>query len=142
MTISAAHFVHTADSDSPCRRLHGHNWKITVIIDFEGDLSKRDGMIVDFRKLKELVMVLDHKVLIPVDTILLKGAGEYEVEHNGKRYVFPEEDCIVIDVPAITSEYIANWLSGMIAFKTDISSYRVNVIVEETEGSIVQSEVI
>lgn len=46
--------------DSPCRRLHGHNWIITVYCKSES-LSD-EGMVVDFRIVKEKIhAVLDHQ---------------------------------------------------------------------------------
>jgi len=46
--------------DSPCSRVHGHNWIITVICQSE-DLDE-NGMIIDFAEIKSIVHgKLDHR---------------------------------------------------------------------------------
>lgn len=45
--------------DSPCRRLHGHNLKITVCVK-SYELTKY-GMVIDFSKISETVKRLDHR---------------------------------------------------------------------------------
>ncbi len=63
MGFAAAHRVE--DYPGNCEHLHGHNWKVEVIVGAEGldDM----GMVVDFRKLKELtglvLLRLDHSYL-------------------------------------------------------------------------------
>lgn len=47
---------------SPCSSLHGHNWKICVCC--KSETLDENGMVVDFKKIKELVHDrLDHKHL-------------------------------------------------------------------------------
>mgnify|MGYP002626841804 CR=1 FL=1 len=50
-TISAAHQL-SLDYDSPCSRLHGHNWVITVYC--KSDMLDHNGMLIDFKKIKDL----------------------------------------------------------------------------------------
>lgn len=61
--FSAAHRVE--DYPGNCERLHGHNWKVEVVVRREALDSL--GMVVDFRKLKEhadkALEVLDHTYL-------------------------------------------------------------------------------
>jgi len=63
LTFSAAHRVE--DYPGNCERLHGHNWTVEVFV----EKKKLDelGMVVDFRKLKEIarktVSKLDHAYL-------------------------------------------------------------------------------
>lgn len=47
--------------ESPCQNLHGHNW----IIDVHCRSEKLDenGMVVDFKKIKNFVNTLDHKYI-------------------------------------------------------------------------------
>ena len=47
--------------DSRCTNIHGHRWKVIIEI-ISGKLNK-DGMIVDFKRLKEIVDKLDHRYL-------------------------------------------------------------------------------
>ena len=51
--------------DSPCERLHGHNYKLKVTL--QGEINE-NGMIMDFKELKsvvnqEIISVLDHQDL-------------------------------------------------------------------------------
>ena len=58
--FDAAHRL-ILDYDSPCQNDHGHRWEIEI------EISARElntnGMIVDFKYLKEIVNELDHKNL-------------------------------------------------------------------------------
>jgi len=58
MEISGSHKL-TLPYDSPCSRLHGHNWKVTVEI--ESEHLNQDGMIVDFCQISKVVNRLDHQ---------------------------------------------------------------------------------
>lgn len=67
--VSAAHSL-TLPYESKCRRLHGHNWRVTVICRAESlDAS---GMVVDFSRIKSVVDALDHANLNEV----LRLSGE------------------------------------------------------------------
>jgi len=48
-----------------CERLHGHNWKVDVYV--SGDRLGEDGMLIDFRLIKEatekVLEELDHQFL-------------------------------------------------------------------------------
>lgn len=58
--FSAAHQLTNA-YDSKCNNsLHGHNWKVEIKIWTE---ELKNGMVVDFTKLKEIINQLDHKNL-------------------------------------------------------------------------------
>lgn len=60
-TISAAHHL-DLDYESPCKNLHGHNWRITVTC--ERDELGKNGMVLDFKTIKRQVHdVLDHSVI-------------------------------------------------------------------------------
>lgn len=62
-TISASHFL--TDYNGKCEHLHGHNYKLIVTV---VDQVQPDGMVKDFKELKNLVNEkiiekLDHKHL-------------------------------------------------------------------------------
>lgn len=57
MEISASHHLNLT-YDSPCQKLHGHNWIVTVEI--QGNKLNKDGMLFDFQKIKEIGKQLDH----------------------------------------------------------------------------------
>ena len=57
--ISAAHSL-TLNYESPCTRLHGHNWQIEITC--ESEALNENGMVYDFTKLKRFVTEqLDHQ---------------------------------------------------------------------------------
>ena len=60
MEVSGAHFLHL-DYESKCTNLHGHNWIITVTV--QNDTLDRNGMVVDFSKIKEIVNQFDHHLI-------------------------------------------------------------------------------
>lgn len=62
LEISAAHKLEDLPYDSPCRMLHGHNWKLEITC--ESETLDPAGMVVDFGKLKTAIRKkLDHKNL-------------------------------------------------------------------------------
>lgn len=61
MEIAGAHNLNL-DYESKCQNLHGHNWIVTVHCKSE-ELDS-NGMILDFKHIKEKVMEqLDHKYI-------------------------------------------------------------------------------
>jgi 6-pyruvoyltetrahydropterin/6-carboxytetrahydropterin synthase len=68
LEIAGAHFL-KLNYDSKCNNLHGHNWIITVFC--KNDVLNHNGMIIDFSKIKDVVMSLDHsnlnKLLVPMN---------------------------------------------------------------------------
>ena len=68
MEIAASHFLRL-DYDSPCGRLHGHNYIVTVHC--KANRLNKNGMVVDFAKVKqEIHGHLDHQYLndvLPTD---------------------------------------------------------------------------
>lgn len=62
-SISAAH--HLNDYKGNCALMHGHNWKIEVLV--KSDQVDSVGMVIDFKALKEIswkvVGRYDHQVL-------------------------------------------------------------------------------
>lgn len=63
VNFEAAHRI--PDYPGKCNRLHGHNWKVEVVV--QGSKLDKLGMLVDFRELKnqvnEVILVLDHHYL-------------------------------------------------------------------------------
>jgi 6-pyruvoyltetrahydropterin/6-carboxytetrahydropterin synthase len=62
-SFSGAHRL--TDYDGKCENLHGHNWKVEIFVS-SSELAE-DGMVLDFRKLKEITQAvletLDHRYL-------------------------------------------------------------------------------
>lgn len=61
--FAAAHQL--TELAGPCERLHGHNWKIEVLV--TGQTLGKDGLLIDFKQIKkateEVVQELDHRFL-------------------------------------------------------------------------------
>jgi len=61
--ISSAHQLH--GYDGPCQYMHGHTWKVEMVVYGEG--LDEVGLLADFKalklKLKDVLMPLDHVVL-------------------------------------------------------------------------------
>jgi len=137
ITFAAAHFI---PGHHKCARLHGHVYAIHCEI--EGDEGD-DYMVMDFtdikRSLREIAETLDHHVLVP------GGNGEAELSTEGdslrvkvgeKDYLFPVEDCAVIDVPTTSAEelskFIVRWLLREVKFPGNVRS--VSIGIDEGKG--------
>ncbi|MFX1481585.1 MAG: 6-pyruvoyl tetrahydropterin synthase family protein [Promethearchaeota archaeon] len=133
MHFSASHFL---ISEGEVENLHGHNYSLKIRL--AGPLND-DGMVYDFRTLKtkaiEFCKFLDHKVLLPGESdaiAIAKSDGFIEVHVDEKRYVFPEEDCIIVPTRATTAELLAQYILENLNFPEE---FRVKVCVSESEGS-------
>jgi len=128
----AAHFL---IGHERCGRIHGHNWSLTVSI--EG-LENEHGMIIDFSVLKSAVRKIlekyDHKILIPNTLEKKLSENSVLISFDSKKYVFPLEDCVFLDIKNTTCEE----LSGL--FYREIKNFlppeckEIEVIVEEKKG--------
>ncbi|MFO8052449.1 MAG: 6-carboxytetrahydropterin synthase QueD [Candidatus Omnitrophota bacterium] len=62
-SFSSAHYL--AQYKGSCESLHGHNWKVEVVV--ESEKLNGLGMVIDFRQLKKItglvIEELDHKCL-------------------------------------------------------------------------------
>lgn len=135
-TISAAHFVQTADEDSPCRNLHGHNWKIEInITSFSENALKEDGMIIDFRKIKSEINNLDHKVLLPNHLYHLSECEDKNLCMKAGEYVFPSSSVALLSIEVVTCETLALYIKRLITNLIKNNEFIVHVKVYETEKS-------
>jgi len=57
--FAAAHRLQNSYSEQ-CHDLHGHNWKVITTIKTH---ELKNGMVIDFKRVKEVVNKLDHKNL-------------------------------------------------------------------------------
>ncbi len=103
--FSACHFIPRHEK---CSRLHGHSYILRLRL--EGDLDE-DGVVMDFvalkKELRSFVDEFDHRTLLPgrSDTVKIDISGDsVEVISEGKRYVFPKMDVVILDVPTTTAE--------------------------------------
>ena len=62
--FDAAHFLPTVPADHKCRRMHGHTYRVEVVL--EGDVGD-DGMVCDYALIARVWAgiegVVDHRVL-------------------------------------------------------------------------------
>lgn len=110
--FSACHFIPRHEK---CSRLHGHSYILRLRL--EGEIGT-DGMVMDFvvlkKELRTFVAELDHKTLLPgksSDTDLTVTETSVEAVSCGKRYVFPREDVVILDIPTTTAEEMAKMMT-------------------------------
>lgn len=106
--FSACHFIPRHEK---CSRLHGHSYIIRLRL--EGDAGE-DGMLMDFvvlkKELRALASMFDHRTILPSrssDVGLNIDGDSVEATACGKRYVFPLEDTIILELPNTTAEEMA-----------------------------------
>jgi len=137
ITFSSCHFIPMHEK---CSRLHGHSYIVRLML--EGDLDD-NGMVMDFvvlkKKLRSMVAEMDHKVLLPATSKIVKISekdGSVEVTSCSKRYVFPSEDVLLLNIPTTTAEEMARMMTeqiiGDIDFPKTIKS--VSVGLDEERG--------
>lgn len=111
LKFSACHLI---PGHSKCGRLHGHTYAVHVRL--QGEKNK-SGYIADFHEvkdlIKDLVKPLDHRVLIPAthpDVTVKKRRGTVEILVGKNRYAFPSGDVLLLDLPAVTAEQLAEYI--------------------------------
>ncbi len=104
--FSAAHILPEHDK---CGRLHGHNYAIHARL--EGGEGEQ-GFVFDFIPLKAILRgiaeELDHRLILPVS--MKKEGDEVEVKLAEKRYVFPREDVLFLEIERSTAEELARYI--------------------------------
>ncbi len=116
LKFSACHLI---PGHSKCGRLHGHTYAVHVRL--QGEKNK-SGYIADFHDVKALVKRLidrlDHRVLIPAahPAVTIDKRGDTVTMRIGrKRYAFPAEDVLLLDLPAVTAEQLAGHILDKVA---------------------------
>ncbi len=137
LNFSAAHFL---IRHPKCERIHGHNYKVTIEI--ESDKLNSQQMIVDFLDVRnvarDICQKMDHYILIPTKEkeVEIKEMGkEIEVIANGRRYIFPKDDALLLPIEATTVEKISEYIYKQLK-KSLLKNMKIRVSVEEAEGSI------
>lgn len=86
-TVSAAHCLSHLNYKSACKRVHGHNWKITVFC--KAAKLDKNGMVVDFAKVKKMIhSKMDHRMLneIGIGLTTAEGIAFWVVETINAKY--------------------------------------------------------
>lgn len=67
--FEAAHWLPTFPEGHKCRRLHGHSFKVDIVV--EGEMDEQAGYLLDFGDLKQIVQPLrdrlDHRLLNDIE---------------------------------------------------------------------------
>ena len=134
LTFSSAHIL--IDHDK-CGHLHGHNYRVSLQL--AGPLNEK-SMVIDFIKVKQLIReecsLLDHKILVPLKSPFVEiNIDNKSVKLNSKtkQYIFPRMDCILLDIPAVTSELLAYYFWHRLRPK--LAAIQYSVFIEETPGA-------
>lgn len=140
LVFSAAHFITFAGN--VCERLHGHNYGLEVEI--EGPLDE-NAYVIDFIALrdaaKEITDALDHRMLLPTNHDQIKVVAsdkEVTVTFEDRRWLFPREDCVLLEIPNTTTELLARHIGMQLMIKLglgkDTPFNRLTVGVDENRG--------
>ena len=135
--FSACHFIPRHEK---CSRLHGHSYIVRLRL--EGDIGE-DGMIMDFvvlkKALRSMIDEMDHRTLLPTrssEVRLSVSEESVEVRSGCKRYVFPREDAVLLDVPTTTAEEMCRMMTlrlvSDVEFPSNVRS--VSVGLDEERG--------
>ena len=144
LVFAAAHFITFAGHR--CETLHGHNYRVSVVI--EGTLDPESWYVFDFVALKRIMRKLcddmDHKVLLAAENPHLQIAEQGDsvtVAYDQKpRYVFPKRDCALLPLPNTTVEMLAELLTGQLqAELAKERASRLTAIEMEVEENFGQS---
>jgi 6-pyruvoyltetrahydropterin/6-carboxytetrahydropterin synthase len=138
--FSSAHFITFAGDI--CERIHGHNYGVRVVV--EGPLDE-NRYVVDFIALRDAVLAitatLDHHVLLPRDhreIKVLSENGETTARFRERRWVFPDEDCVILPVVNTTAEEIARVIAHRVREQTKPvfgdTIETIEVAVDENHG--------
>ncbi len=124
--------AHILPDCGKCSRLHGHTYALHTEI--TGEVGKK-GMLMDFTEIKKnlrsIADELDHHVLLPKDYITEQVSEAVVVVAEGKKYLFPLEDCKILPLSSSTAEHLAHYilerLCATINFPSNISGVSIGV---------------
>jgi 6-pyruvoyltetrahydropterin/6-carboxytetrahydropterin synthase len=142
--FSACHFIPAHDK---CSRLHGHIYAIHAKI--SGEQNKK-GMVWDFITLKNALRSiadeLDHRVLIPGECkdMTIDIGDDLKVSFDGKNYVFPLDDVVVMDIKLASAEELADFilkrLISNLEIPDNVSAIEIGVDEGKGQGAWVRKE--
>ncbi len=147
LVFCAAHFI--SYEKTRCERVHGHNYRVTAEVTAPLD---ENYLVLDFiefkRILREITDELDHHVILPLNNPILKveqTEDEVTVRYQDKkRWVFPREDCMLLDIHNTTAEELAWWVCERVLTELKEGGYvspdKIAVDVEETDGQSARYE--
>ena len=124
--------AHILPDCGKCSRLHGHTYALHAEI--MGDVGKK-GMLMDFndikKNLRSIADELDHHILLSKQYITEQHPDGVSVVADGKKYLFPLEDCKILPIVSSTAEHLAHYilerLCTTIHFPSNISGVSIGV---------------
>jgi len=146
LVFSSGHFI-TFDGDH-CERIHGHNYRVAVEVDGGLDVN---AYVVDFIALRDMTRAivdeLDHRMLLPASSPLIKVAAEgpnLVARYRDRHWSFPADECVVLPVDNTTAERLAEYIGGRLLAGFRERSWAdpeaVRVEVEECFGQSAEVE--
>lgn len=140
LKFSAAHM--TVFPDGKKEPLHGHNYQVSLNVDLsDASFEKMVSFSVFKDVLKPLCDAWDEKILVQGRSPLLRGASlgkEYEFTLCNKRYVFPADEVVILDIENISTELLAEEFMSLLLTKLDGQLSKailgMEVRIDETNG--------
>lgn len=141
LSFAAAHFI--TFRGHACESLHGHNYRVAVMI--EGPIDPECHFVVDFAILKRAVQGvvdrIDHRVLLaagnPKLAFRVEGTSTIVDYLGDAAYRFPTRDCAMLPIPNTTAEMLAEWLArdvGAALREAGATFDLMEIEVEESAG--------
>ena len=135
LNFSACHFL---TEHEKCSRMHGHNYGVHMTL--EGDIAE-NGMVFDFVKakkaVKDVMEELDHKVMLPGNSKSVDleiGDKNIIARHGDKEYSLPLEDIVILDLPAISAEHLAEFFLARVLATVNFPANVHSIEIQIDEG--------
>ncbi len=134
LRFSACHIIPKHDK---CGRLHGHTYTIHSRI--IGSMNEQ-GIILDFEiiknALRDVIVDLDHKLLVPQKNkkFKIEKSDDIQLSLEDKKYTFPYEDVILLDIESATAESLANYILNKLLTIIDIPKNIHSIEIGIDEG--------
>jgi len=128
---------HIIPEHGKCSRLHGHTYTIHSRV--HGSLNEH-GIVLDFEIIKDalraIVTDLDHKLLLPTQSghFKIETGEEINVILGDKKYLFPQEDVIMLDINSATAESLANFILERLISEMTIPDNITEIEIGVDEG--------
>ncbi len=142
-TFSCAHFI--TFNGNQGERLHGHNYRVAVEV--EGPLDE-NHYVFDFIALQNLTRAiageLDHHMLLATRNPLLPVTANDErvrVTFGAKEWIFPREDCILLEIENTTAELLAKLIGERLLHELGARGYSPEAVRVEVEENVGQSAI-
>jgi len=136
--FSAAHF--TLFGPTEAEPLHGHNYRVQVEVG--GEELDELGLLIETgilkRRIRELLVELDDRVLLPERSSLLEisvADGSVDCRYAERSYRFPESEVVLLPLVNVTMELLARLVWRQLADDlAAATATHLAVEIEETDG--------